>query len=436
MDLIDYSARRALTSSAPLAQRMRPRTLGEFVGQKHILSPGSLLYRAIEADRLISLLFYGPPGTGKTALAKIIAGATQADFQQLNAVMAGIADIRRVIKKAQENLAFQKQRTILFIDEIHRFNKAQQDALLPFVEDGTIIFIGATTENPMFEVIPPLLSRSRLFSLHPLTEEDIRTILTRALKDEERGLGKLKINIAEEALSHIARSANGDARAALNALELAAMTTDPDAGGTIYITREIAAQCSRRRVLPYDKDGDNHYDVISAFIKSLRGSDPDAALYWLAHMLYAGEDPKFIARRILIHAAEDVGLADPRALEIAQAAAYAVHFVGLPEARLPLAQAALYIATAPKSNSVITAIDKALNTVKKEAGKQVPNHLRDSHYQGAASLGHGRGYKYPHDYPGGYVDQDYLPQGLEEKTFYTPTDRGYEKIIKKRLEKK
>ena len=436
MDLIDYSARRALTSSAPLAQRMRPRTLGEFVGQKHILSPGSLLYRAIEADRLISLLFYGPPGTGKTALAKIIAGATQADFQQLNAVMAGIADIRRVIKKAQENLAFQKQRTILFIDEIHRFNKAQQDALLPFVEDGTIIFIGATTENPMFEVIPPLLSRSRLFSLHPLTEEDIRTILTRALKDEERGLGKLKINIAEEALNHIARSANGDARAALNALELAAMTTDPDAGGTIYITREIAAQCSRRRVLPYDKDGDNHYDVISAFIKSLRGSDPDAALYWLAHMLYAGEDPKFIARRILIHAAEDVGLADPRALEIAQAAAYAVHFVGLPEARLPLAQAALYIATAPKSNSVITAIDKALNTVKKEAGKQVPNHLRDSHYQGAASLGHGRGYKYPHDYPGGYVDQDYLPQGLEEKTFYTPTDRGYEKIIKKRLEKK
>ena len=436
MDLIDYSARRALTSSAPLAQRMRPRTLGEFVGQKHILSPGSLLYRAIEADRLISLLFYGPPGTGKTALAKIIAGATQADFQQLNAVMAGIADIRRVIKKAQENLAFQKQRTILFIDEIHRFNKAQQDALLPFVEDGTIIFIGATTENPMFEVIPPLLSRSRLFSLHPLTEEDIRTILTRALKDEERGLGKLKINIAEEALNHIARSANGDARAALNALELAAMTTDPDAGGTIYITREIAAQCSRRRVLPYDKDGDNHYDVISAFIKSLRGSDPDAALYWLAHMLYAGEDPKFIARRILVHAAEDVGLADPRALEIAQAAAYAVHFVGLPEARLPLAQAALYIATAPKSNSVITAIDKALNTVKKEAGKQVPNHLRDSHYQGAASLGHGRGYKYPHDYPGGYVDQDYLPQGLEEKTFYTPTDRGYEKIIKKRLEKK
>ena len=436
MDLIDYSARRALTSSAPLAQRMRPRTLGEFVGQKHILSPGSLLYRAIEADRLISLLFYGPPGTGKTALAKIIAGATQADFQQLNAVMAGIADIRRVIKKAQENLAFQKQRTILFIDEIHRFNKAQQDALLPFVEDGTIIFIGATTENPMFEVIPPLLSRSRLFSLHPLTEEDIRTILTRALKDEERGLGKLKINIAEEALNHIARSANGDARAALNALELAAMTTDPDAGGTIYITREIAAQCSRRRVLLYDKDGDNHYDVISAFIKSLRGSDPDAALYWLAHMLYAGEDPKFIARRILVHAAEDVGLADPRALEIAQAAAYAVHFVGLPEARLPLAQAALYIATAPKSNSVITAIDKALNTVKKEAGKQVPNHLRDSHYQGAASLGHGRGYKYPHDYPGGYVDQDYLPQGLEEKTFYTPTDRGYEKIIKKRLEKK
>ncbi len=436
MDLIDYSARRALTSSAPLAQRMRPRTLGEFVGQKHILSPGSLLYRAIEADRLISLLFYGPPGTGKTALAKIIAGATQADFQQLNAVMAGIADIRRVIKKAQENLAFQKQRTILFIDEIHRFNKAQQDALLPFVEDGTIIFIGATTENPMFEVIPPLLSRSRLFSLHPLTEEDIRTILTRALKDEERGLGKLKINIAEEALSHIARSANGDARAALNALELAAMTTDPDAGGTIYITREIAAQCSQRRVLPYDKDGDNHYDVISAFIKSLRGSDPDAALYWLAHMLYAGEDPKFIARRILVHAAEDVGLADPRALEIAQAAAYAVHFVGLPEARLPLAQATLYIATAPKSNSVITAIDKALNTVKKEAGKQVPNHLRDSHYQGAASLGHGRGYKYPHDYPGGYVDQDYLPQGLEEKTFYTPTDRGYEKIIKKRLEKK
>lgn len=436
MDLIDYGVQRALAGNAPLAQRMRPRTLAEFVGQKHILSPGNLLYRAIEADRLTSLLFYGPPGTGKTALAKIIAAATQADFQQLNAVMAGIADIRRIIKKAQENLAFQKQRTILFIDEIHRFNKAQQDALLPFVEDGTMIFIGATTENPMFEVIAPLLSRSHLFSLHPLTEEDIQTILTRTLKDEERGLGKLKIHIAHEALSHIAHTANGDARAALNALELAAMTTDPDAGGAINITREIAAECSQRRILLYDKGGDHHYDVISAFIKSLRGSDPDAALYWLAHMLYAGEDPKFIARRILVQAAEDVGLADPRALQLAQAAAYAVHFIGMPEARLPLAQAALYIATAPKSNSVITSIDNALDTVKKEAGQQVPKHLRDSHYQGAASRDHGKGYKYPHDYPGGYVDQNYLPQGLKKKTFYTPTDRGYEKVIKKRLEKK
>ncbi|MGI6142525.1 MAG: replication-associated recombination protein A [bacterium] len=433
MDLIDYGSQRALTTKAPLARRMRPRTLAEFVGQEHILAPGKLLFRAIEADRLTSLIFYGPPGTGKTALARIIAGTTRADFQQLNAVMAGIADIRKVITLAQENLAFRKQRTILFIDEIHRFNKAQQDALLPYVEEGTVIFIGATTENPMFEVIAPLLSRSRLFSFHPLSEEHVCTILQRALADRERGLGKLKIAIEPEALSHIARTANGDARAALNALELAAITTSPAADATIHITKEIAAECSQQRVLLYDKGGDNHFDTVSAFIKSLRGSDPDAALYWLARMLYAGEDPKFIVRRLLVHAAEDVGLADPRALQIAQAAAYAVDFVGMPEARLPLAEATLYIATAPKSNSVIKAIDKAMATVKETAGKQVPAHLRDSHYKGASALGHGKGYKYPHDYPGGYVGQEYLPAGIPGN-FYSPTGYGYEGVIKERLE--
>ena len=433
MNLIDYGSQRALTDKAPLARRMRPRTLAEFVGQEHILAPGKLLFRAIEADRLTSLIFYGPPGTGKTALARIIAGTTQADFQQLNAVMAGIGDIRKVIDRARENLAFRNQRTILFIDEIHRFNKAQQDALLPYVEDGTVILIGATTENPMFEVIPPLLSRSRLFAFQPLSDEDILTILQRALADEERGLGKLKIAIEPEALAHIARTANGDARAALNALELAAITTPPGADATIHITKEIAAECSQQRVLLYDKDGDSHYDTISAFIKSLRGSDPDAALFWLARMLYAGEDPKFIARRLLVHAAEDVGLADPRALLVAQAAAYAVHFVGMPEARLPLAEAALYIATAPKSNSVITAIDQAMAAVKETAGKRVPVHLRDSHYKGAAALGHGKGYKYPHDYPGGYVEQDYLPAGITGN-FYFPTGYGYERVIKERLE--
>lgn len=433
MDLIQYGSRRSLTDKAPLARRMRPRTLAEFVGQEHILAPGKLLYRAIEADRLTSLIFYGPPGTGKTALARIIAGTTRADFQQLNAVMAGIADIRKVINLAEENLAFRNQRTILFIDEIHRFNKAQQDALLPYVEEGTVILIGATTENPMFEVIPPLLSRSRLFAFQPLSEEDILTILQRALADEERGLGNLKITIEPEALTHIARTANGDARAALNALELAAITTTPAADNTIHITKEIAAECSQQRVLLYDKDGDNHFDTVSAFIKSMRGSDPDAALYWLARMLHAGEDPKFIARRLLVHAAEDVGLADPRALLVAQAAAYAVDFVGMPEARIPLAEAVLYIATAPKSNSVVVAIDKSLEAVKETAGKGVPVHLRDSHYKGAAALGHGKGYKYPHDYPGGYVQQEYLPPGVAGD-FYSPKGYGYERVIKERLE--
>ena len=433
MDLISYGAQKQLENRAPLAQRMRPRSLPEFVGQEHILGPDKLLSRAIAADRLTSLIFYGPPGTGKTTLANIIATTTRGKFQLLNAVMSGVADIRQTVNKAKETLAFGGQRTILFIDEIHRFNKTQQDALLPYVEDGTIILIGATTQNPMFEIIAPLLSRSRLFFFRPLTEKHLKTIITQALQDKERGLGTMNINLEVAALEHLVSIAGGDARAALTALELAALTTKPDGSGAITIDLEIAAQCSQRRVLNYDKTADNHYDTISAFIKSLRGSDPDAALYWLARMLYAGEDPRFIARRLVVHAAEDVGLADPRALQIAQAAAYAVDYLGLPEARIPLAEAALYIATAPKSNSVITGIDAALAHIETNPPQPVPTHLRDAHYRGARALGHGRGYKYPHDFPGAYVDQQYLPDDLIDTAFYSPGRQGYEETIGKRL---
>lgn len=432
MDLFDFGLRED-RSLEPLASRMRPQTLDEIIGQEHIIGPGKLLRRAIKADRLTPMIFYGPPGTGKTTLAKVIANTTKSHFEQVNAVTSGVADLRRVIAEAKDRLKMHQIRTILFIDEIHHFNKSQQDALLPFIEEGTIILIGATTQNPMFEINGALLSRSRIFTLHPLEDKHIREILHRALTDKERGLGEEAITLTPEALDHIVHVANGDARNALNALELAALTTPPDQDGRIVIDLEVAQESIQKRVVQYDKQGDQHYDVISAFIKSLRGSDPDAALYWLARMLYAGEDPRFIARRLYVHAAEDVGMADPRALLMAHAAAYAVDFLGMPEARLPLAEATIYIATAPKSNAVIKGIDSALTIVENEKSGQVPLHLRDSHYKGAKKLGHGQGYKYPHHFPGGYVEQQYLPDQLLGKSFYHPTDHGYERTIKERL---
>ncbi|MDN5294287.1 MAG: putative ATPase [Eubacteriales bacterium] len=415
---------------------MRPRTLDEFVGQEHLVGPGKLLRRAIEADRLSSAIFYGPPGTGKTTLARIIAATTQAEFEQINAVTAGISDIREVIQRAKERLGMYGRRTILFIDEIHRFNKAQQDALLPYVEDGTIILIGATTENPCFEVNAPLLSRSRIFAFEPLKPEEIRKLLLRALEDKERGLGMYKVRVDEEALGHLVRVADGDARTALNALELAVITTPPGEDGYRHITLEVAEESIQRRMVRYDKAGDNHYDVISAFIKSLRGSDPDAALHWLARMFKAGEDPRFIARRMIVHAAEDVGLADPMALVVAVAAAQALEYVGMPEARLPLAEAAIYIATAPKSNAVIKAIDSAMADIDKLSIGEVPRHLRDPHYKGAKKLGHGEGYKYPHHYPNNYVQQQYMPDPLVGKKYFRPYGQGYEKEIIKRQQER
>jgi putative ATPase len=433
MDLFDMSMDKSPLGK-PLADRMRPRKLDEFIGQEHIVGEGKLLRRAIEADQLSAMIFFGPPGTGKTTLSKIIANTTAAHFEQINAVTSGVADIRSITTAARERLKMEDLKTLLFIDEIHRFNKSQQDALLPYVEDGTIILIGATTESPMFEINRALLSRSRLFRFEPLTDHHIKKVLRMAIKDEERGFGKHTIQADETALDHLVDVANGDARTALNALELAVLTTHPDSGGSIHITLGIAEESIQQRVLQYDKQGDNHYDTISAFIKSLRGSDPDATLYWLAKMIYAGEDPKFIARRLYVHAAEDVGLADPNALLVAQAAAQAVDFVGMPEARIPLAEAALYLATAPKSNAVITGIDQALKSVKNEKAGQVPIHLRDAHYSGAKELGSGVGYKYPHDYKDGYVPQQYLPDHLKHKTFFTPSDRGYEKTVSRRLD--
>jgi putative ATPase len=431
MDLFDFG--QEPTHNRPLAHRMRPRTIDEVVGQEHLLGEGKLLRRAIEADRLTPMIFFGPPGTGKTTLAKVIANSTEAYFEQLNAVTSGVADLRRVTAEAKERLSMYQQKTVLFIDEIHRFNKSQQDALLPFVEDGIVVLIGATTQSPMFEINPALLSRSRIFRLEPLQDAHIRQILIQALQDEERGLGGQGIEISEEALQHLVQIANGDARNALNALELAALTTVPDADGRVWITLSVAEESIQKRVINYDKNGDQHYDVISAFIKSIRGSDPDAALYWLARMIYAGEDPRFIARRLYVHAAEDIGMADPQALQMAHAAAYAVDFLGMPEARIPLAQATVYLATAPKSNAIITGIDEALAAVEKEQAGQVPLHLRDSHYKGAKELGHGIGYQYPHQFPGGYVQQQYMPEQLEGKRFYTPTEYGYERTIKERL---
>ena len=415
----------------PLAARMRPRTLDEFVGQEHIIGPGKVLRRAIETDRLFSsLILWGPPGTGKTSLAMVIANATKSHFQSLSAVLAGVKDLQRIIEEAKARRTAFGQRTILLVDEIHRWNKAQQDALLPHVEDGTIILIGATTENPYFEVIPPLVSRSRVFQLRPLTEEEIGIILKRALQDKERGYGNLKVEISPEALEHLARVAGGDARVALNALELAVESTPPDPDGVIRIDLGVAQDAIQKRAIRYDKEGDEHYDTISAFIKSVRGSDPDASLYWLAKMLYAGEDPRFIMRRLLILAAEDVGLADPQAIVVVAACAQALEWVGLPEAQYHLALATLYLATAPKSNSV-GAYFEALKEIEEHGAGEVPLHLRDSS-RDAKALGHGKGYLYPHAFPEHWVPQQYLPEGVKGGWF-KPSMQGYEKVIAERM---
>jgi putative ATPase len=415
----------------PLAARMRPRELGEFVGQSHILGPGQLLRRAIEADRIQSLIFYGPPGTGKTSLAQIIARQTRSKFERLSGVESNVADMRRVLATAANRLENKGQSTILFIDEIHRFNKAQQDVLLPDVEGGVVRLIGATTHNPFFFVNSPLVSRSQIFELRPLEEADLYALLQRALADQERGLGYLKVQAEEEALRHLAKLSDGDARKALNALEIAALTTVPDSAGVIHLDLTVAEQSIQKKAVVYD-DEDAHYDTISAFIKSMRGSDPDATLYWLAKMIHAGEDPRFIARRIVIHAAEDVGLADPMALVLANAAFQAAEFIGWPEARIPLAEAAIYIATATKSNSTVVAIDAALKDVESGRTLAVPEHLRDASYHGAKRLGHGQGYQYAHDHPEHFVVQDYLGA---DKRYYEPTEQGVEKKIKERVEK-
>ncbi|MCL2286233.1 MAG: replication-associated recombination protein A [Firmicutes bacterium] len=421
---------------APLAARMRPTTLEEWVGQEHIIGQNTLLTRAIKADKLTSLVLYGPPGTGKTSLARIIAGATESVFTQLNATAAGVKDIQRAVENAKTAIELYGKRSILFVDEIHRFNKAQQDALLPYVEDGTIILVGATTENPYFEVNKALVSRSVIFELYPLTRENILTLIHRALEDSERGLGYLQITAHENAIEFLADVAGGDARTALNALELAALTTGPDpVTGEIVIDLDVAAACIQKRALRYERDGDNHYDTISAFIKSMRGSDPDAAIYYLARMIYAGEDPKFIARRIVICASEDVGNADPHALQVAVAAFQAIQFIGMPEGMFALSQATAYVACAPKSNASCSAITSALSDVQKVAIKSIPSHLQDAHYKGASSLNRGVGYEYPHSYPGNFIPQQYLPDELANRVYYKPTENGVEKKIGESLRK-
>ena len=430
MDLFDYMRENTMEKESPLASRLRPRTLDEVVGQQHIIGKDKLLYRAIKADKLGSVIFYGPPGTGKTTLAKVIANTTQADFKQINATVAGKKDMEEVVTEAKNNMGMYGRRTILFVDEIHRFNKGQQDYLLPFVEDGTLTLIGATTENPYFEVNGALLSRSRIFELKPLEKDDIKQLIYRAVTDSERGMGTYRVKIEEDAADFLADTANGDARAALNAVELGVLTTERSEDGLIHIDLAAAQECIQKRAVRYDKDGDNHYDTISAFIKSMRGSDPDAAVYYLARMLYAGEDIKFIARRSRICASEDVGNADPQALNVAVSAALAAERIGLPEAQIILSQAASYVACAPKSNAAYVAIQNAMENVKTTRTMPVPVHLQDRHYKGAAKLGHGEGYKYAHDYPKHYVKQQYLPDGMEGTVFYEPSDNGYEKQIK------
>lgn len=434
MDLFDYVREKNQKNESPLASRIRPSTLEEVVGQQHIIGKDKLLYRAITADKLSSIIFYGPPGTGKTTLAKVIANTTSAEFMQINATVSGKKDMEIVVKQAKNNLGMYGKKTILFIDEIHRFNKGQQDFLLPFVEDGTIILIGATTENPYFEVNSALLSRSVVFELKALEPEDIRELIKRAVYDKEKGMGSYNALIDEEALQFLSDVANGDARAALNAVELGILTTDRSDDGKIHIDLNVASQCIQKRVIRYDKTGDNHYDTISAFIKSMRGSDPDASIYYLARMLYAGESITFIARRIMICAAEDVGNADPNALTVAVSAAQAVERLGMPEARIVLAQAVTYVATAPKSNAAYLAIDHALEMVKTSKTPLVPSHLQDSHYKGAVKLGHGVGYQYAHNYPNHYVKQQYLPDELKGTVFYEPTENGYEKKIVAHME--
>lgn len=433
MDLFEYNMSRQFNETAPLAARMRPESLEDFVGQEHILSKGKMLYNVIKADKLGSIILYGPPGTGKTTLARVIANTTSRKFEQLNATTSGIKDIKDVVQKAKENAGMYNIGTILFIDEIHRFNKAQQDALLPHVENGTVTLIGATTENPYFEVNNALVSRSYVFELRPLNRDDLKKIIYRAVEDRDRGFGNMDIDISDEAVSFIAEVSNGDARRALNAIELAVLSSDPDENGRIKIDMALAQECIQKRALNYDRDGDNHYDTISAFIKSMRGSDPDAALYYLAKMIYAGEDPKFIARRIVICASEDVGNADPHALQVAVSAAQAVNMIGMPESRIILAQAVTYIACAPKSNSSIMGIEHALADVKNITVSGVPSHLRDAHYSGAAKMDHGVGYKYAHDYPGHYVKQQYLPDELVGNIYYEPSENGVEKKISESL---
>lgn len=434
MDLFDYMRETTKEKESPLASRLRPTTLDEVVGQQHIIGKDKLLYRAIKADKLSSVIFYGPPGTGKTTLAKVIANTTSAEFTQINATVAGKKDMEEVVNKAKELKGMYQKRTILFIDEIHRFNKGQQDYLLPFVEDGTIILIGATTENPYFEVNGALLSRSSVFELRPLSQEEVETLILRAVQDEKKGMGSYHAVIEEDALHFLADLAGGDARSALNAVELGILTTPRSEDGMIHITLDVASECIQKRVVRYDKTGDNHYDTISAFIKSMRGSDPDAAVYYLAKMLYAGEDIKFIARRIMICASEDVGNADPMALNVAVSAAQAVERIGMPEAQIILSQAVLYVATAPKSNSACNAVFAAMDNVKKYK-TTVPVHLQDAHYKGSAKLGHGIGYKYAHDYPNHYVKQQYLPDEIRDAVFYEASDNGYEKTIKAHMKR-
>lgn len=435
MDLFEYMRNTNMEKESPLAARMRPRTLDEVVGQEHIIGKDKLLYRAIKADKISSVIFYGPPGTGKTTLAKVIANTTSAEFTQINATVAGKKDMEEVVAKAKDMQGMYGKRTILFIDEIHRFNKSQQDYLLPFVEDGTVILIGATTENPYFEVNGALISRSIIFELKPIPREAVKELLKKAVYDEERGMGSYHAEIDEEALDFLADISGGDARHALNAIELGIMTTGRGEDGKIHITLDVAQECIQKRAARYDKNGDNHYDTISAFIKSMRGSDPDAAVYYLARMLYAGESVTFIARRIMICASEDVGNADPQALVVATNASMAVERVGMPEAQIILSQAAAYVACAPKSNASCVAIDLAMQEVAQSGNLSIPTHLQDAHYKGAAKLGHGIGYKYAHDYPNHYVKQQYLPYELNGKEFYTPSGNGYEEKIREHMKR-
>ena len=435
MDLFEFFKENTAKNESPLAARLRPTTLDEVVGQEHIVGKGTLLYRAIKADKLSSIIFYGPPGTGKTTLAKVIANTTSAEFKQLNATVAGKKDMEEVVNDAKNALSMYGKRTILFIDEIHRFNKGQQDYLLPFVEDGTVILIGATTENPYFEVNGALISRSIIFELKRVAKENVRKILKRAVFDKEKGMGAYDAAIDEDALEFLSDLSNGDARTALNAIELAILTTERSEDGKIHITIDVASECIQKRRTYYDKNGDNHYDTVSAFIKSMRGSDPDAAVFYLAKMLYAGESVTFIARRMMICASEDVGNADPQALQVAVAASLAVERVGMPEAQIILSQAAAYIATAPKSNASCVAIEEAMRAVNNTKNVNIPIHLKDAHYKGAAKLGHGVDYKYAHDYKNHYVKQQYLPYELEGEEFYHISDMGYEAKIKEHMKR-